>query len=338
VENKAANVKLSGTLTLPRGEGPHPAAVFITGSGPQDRDESLMGHRPFLVLADHLTRQGIAVLRYDDRGVAQSTGNFGEALHTDFVEDALAAVAFLKTHKGIDAKRTGLVGHSEGGVIAPLAAVKQPGDIAFVVMLAGVGVPMQELMIRQCSDVARLLGTPEDVVVKVAASQRELYPRLIQAADTAAAEKLMREMMEKQMAEYSPEQRAALNMTEGMMAGQVKMAASPWFRKLIAYDPKPTLREMKCPVLAVNGEKDVQVAAKENLAGIREALAAGGNNRVKTIEFPGAQSSLPNLHHWRGERVRENRGDVCASRIASGLGLDPNSGGIVTRLSSEWRL
>jgi len=157
-ENVAATIRLGGTLTRPRGPGPHPAVVLISGSGPQDRDEAIMGHRPFLVLADHLTRQGIAVLRYDDRGVGKSSGSFGTATHDDFVTDALAAVAWLKTREAIDAKHIGLIGHSEGGIVAPLAAVKQPADIAFIVLLAGVGVPMEELLVRQGGDILRVMG------------------------------------------------------------------------------------------------------------------------------------------------------------------------------------
>lgn len=287
IENKSGGVKLAGTLTLPRSPGPHPAVVLITGSGPQDRDEAIMGHRPFLVIADHLTRQGIAVLRYDDRGVGKSTGNFGKAVHTDFAEDALAAVEWLKLRKEIDPKRIGLVGHSEGGVHAPLAAVKQPGDIAFLVLLAGVGVPIDELLIRQGADMGRAMGQSEEMIAAASAAQRELFPLLKQAPDTATAEKLVREKTAEQLTKLTPEQRQTMGLTDEAIAGQAKMAASPWFRQLLAYDPRPTLRQVKCPVIALNGEKDMQVAAKDNLAGIREALVAGGNRDVIIVEFPG---------------------------------------------------
>lgn len=287
MENLATGIQLAGTLTLPRGRGPHPAVVLLTGSGPQDRDEALMGHRSFFVLADHLTRAGLAVLRYDDRGIGKSTGDFGKATHLDFVDDALAAVAWLKTRKEIDPRRIGLLGHSEGGIVASLAAVKRPGDIAFLVLLAGVGVPMDELLIRQGIDLARVRGAGEDTVAKSAAAQRALFALLKQATDGAAAEKLVQEITAKQLTEYTPEQRKALGLSETMIANQSKIAASPWFRQLLAYDPRPTLRQVQCPLLAINGEKDQQVSAKENLAAIREAVTAGGNPRVKTVEFPG---------------------------------------------------
>jgi pimeloyl-ACP methyl ester carboxylesterase len=287
VENSAAGLKLAGTFTHPKGAGPHPAVVLITGSGPQDRDEAIMGHRPFLVLADHLTRAGIAVLRCDDRGVGKSSGNFAQATHPDFVADALAAVAWLQLRKEIDPRRIGLIGHSEGGIVAPLAAAEKPQDIAFLVLLAGVGVPMDELLVRQGRDIGRVMGASEDMLTKNAAAQRELLPLLKEATDTAAAEKLAQEITAKHLAEYTPEQRQAMGLTEATIARQSKMAASPWFRRLLAHDPRPTLLQVKCPVLAVNGENDLQVAAKENLTAIREALTAGGNTRVKTVEFPG---------------------------------------------------
>src|SRR6266478_3696271 len=256
VENAPAGLKLAGTFTVPSGPGPHPAVILLTGSGPQDRDEAIMGHRPFLVLADHLTRAGIAVLRCDDRGVANSTGDFAGATHTDFVEDALAGVAWLKGRSEVDPRHIGLLGHSEGGVVAPLAAVKNPGDIAFLVLLAGVGVPMEELLVRQGADVARVLGLSEDLIAKSTAAQHELFPQLKAAPDTATAEKIVRESGAKFLAAYTPEQRQAMGMTDAAREMQAKLLVTPWFRQLLAYDPRPTLRQVKCPVLALNGEKD----------------------------------------------------------------------------------
>ena len=286
VENRAAGLKLAGTLTLPRGSGPHPAVVFITGSGPQDRDEAIMGHRPFFVLADHLTRQGIAVLRCDDRGVGKSTGNFGKATDTDFVEDTLAAMAYLRGCPEIDSQHIGLLGHSEGGIIAPRAAVKSP-DTSFIVLLAGVGVPMEELLVRQGRDIARVMGAGEEVAATNAALQRAIFRVVKEEQDPAEAEAALRNLFREQLATLTDEQRRALGLSEAMLEGQVKMVLSPWFRELLTCDPRPTLRAVKCPVLALNGEKDLQVAAKENLAAIREALTAGGNQRAKTAELPG---------------------------------------------------
>jgi len=287
VPNPAAGIKLAGTLTLPPGEGPHPAVVLITGSGPQDRNESLMGHHPFLVLADHLTRNGIAVLRCDDRGIAQSTGDFSKAVTTDFADDALAAVAWLRSRKEIDPLKIGLIGHSEGGIVAPMAAVREPDHIAFIVLLAGVGVPMEQLLARQGADLARAMGESKEKTEKSVAVQRALFTMLKATPDDATAQKLALEIMKKQVAEYLPEERKAVGFSDAMIEGQSKMIATPWFRKLLIYDPRPTLRKVQCPVLALNGEKDLQVAANENLAGIQEALFEGESMHFETVPFPG---------------------------------------------------
>jgi uncharacterized protein len=286
VENQAAGVTLAGTLTLPAGAGPHPAVVLITGSGPQDRDEAVMGHRPFLVLADHLTRQGIVVLRCDDRGVGKSTGSFAKAIDADFVDDTLAAVAFLRTRKEIDPRRIGLVGHSEGGIVAPRAAAKSP-EVAFIVLLAGVGVPMEEILLRQARDISLAMGIGENLIARNAATQRELFRILQSEKDPAKAEDAIRKVLHESLTAMTDEQKKALGMYDAMLDGQIKMMLSPWFRDMLGYDPQPALRAVKCPVLAINGEKDLQVAAQENLPAIREALVAGGNQRVKAVELPG---------------------------------------------------
>lgn len=285
-ENKRAGIKLAGTLTRPRSPGPHPAVVLITGSGPQDRDETVMGHRPFLVLADHLTRAGLAVLRFDDRGAGKSTGDFSKATHTDFVEDTLAAVEFLKTRTEIDPKRIGLLGHSEGGIVAPLAAVQAP-EVAFMVLLAGVGVPMEDLLVRQAADLARVTGASEELIAKSTARQREVFQVLKSEPDAKVAEKKVRELARARLAELTEEQRTTLGVSAALVESQIQMATSPWFRQLLTCDPRPTLRKVKCPVLVLNGEKDVQVAAKENLGAIAQALAAGGNPDYQVAEFPG---------------------------------------------------
>lgn len=286
VINQAAGVSLAGTLTLPAGLGPHPAVVLITGSGPQDRDESLAGHRPFLVLADHLTRQGIAVLRCDDRGTGKSTGDFSRAIDSDFVVDALAEVAFLRTRKEIDPRRIGLVGHSEGGIVAPRAAA-QSDDVAFIVLLAGVGLPMEEITLQQARDISRVLGLGEEQIAASVAVQRAIFKIARSEPDAAKAEKAIWQAYRDQAALMTDEQQKSFRNGEALLASKMKLMLSPWFRNMLAYDPRPTLGKVKCPVLALNGEKDLQVAAKENLVAIREALSAGGNTRVKTVELPG---------------------------------------------------
>ncbi len=289
-ENTVDDVTLAGTFTRPKTGGPHPAVVLISGSGPQNRDEAIMGHRLFAVLADHLTRENIAVLRFDDRGVGKSTGKFRDATHVNFVADVLAAVDWLKARPNVDCKRIGLVGHSEGGIVAPLAAVKQPDDIAFIVLMAGVGVPMNQLLVRQRQDIARAMGVSEELNAQIAKQQKELFQLLgSDKYDTNKDElkRIVRDKVQKQYAELTAEQRKTLGVTDALIEAQVAIMTMPWFLQLVRYDPQPVLTRVRCPVLAINGEKDLQVAAKENLTGIRKALEAGGNRDVQVVELPG---------------------------------------------------
>lgn len=287
VENAPAGVTLAGTLTLPAGPGPHPVAVLISGSGPQDRDHHVAGHRPFLVLADYLTRQGIAVLRYDDRGTAKSTGTFATALQSDFVDDTLACVQWLQVQPGIDPKRIGLIGLSEGGMIAPRAAVRSL-EIAFVVLLAGPGLPMEQVMIRQARDISAVMGLKEELIAKNELTQREVL-RLLRSdqaqTDVVAA---VRTLLDAHNAGLSDEQRQALGLPKaGAPNPQLQLAESPWLRDALRLDPRDALQKVKCPVLALNGSLDLQVAAKENLAAIKAALTAGGNRHASVKELPG---------------------------------------------------
>lgn len=284
--NVAAGIRLAGTFTLPKAAGRHPAVVLLSGSGPQDRNEEIMGHRPFLVLADHLTRQGFAVLRFDDRGFGKSEGDFSKATDLDFVGDALAAIAWLKTRPEVDAAGIGLAGHSEGGIVAPRAAA-QSKDIAFIVLMAGAGVPMDQILIRQAADLMRTAGASEAMIAKQHDLQRELM-RLVRANGPGPdAESKVRALLHESVKSISKEDASALGLTEAMIDAQATMISSPWFAEILQYDPAATLEQVRCPVLAVNGEKDLQVAAGENLRAIEQALKKGGNSDVTVVEFPG---------------------------------------------------
>jgi uncharacterized protein len=285
-ENRKAGVKFAGTLTLPRSAGPHPAVLLITGSGPQNRDEELLGHKPFLILADHLTRQGIAVARVDDRGVGGSTGKETQATTEDFVADVLAGVAFLKTRKEINPRRIGLIGHSEGGLIAPMAAA-QSSDVAFIVMMAGPGVRGDKLLEVQAYKVPISSGASE----KMAAANREISRLMVQAVESekeeAAVLKRFREGADKLMAGWEESRRKQAAPVIKAAEGQLKMVSSPWFRTFLALDPRPILMKVKVPVLAINGELDTQVDARQNLPAILEALEAGGNSDYTIAKLPG---------------------------------------------------
>jgi pimeloyl-ACP methyl ester carboxylesterase len=272
-ENKSAGIKLAATLTIPQGKGPFPAVVLITGSGPQDRDESLLGHKPFLILADYLTRRGIAVLRADDRGIGGSQGDFAAAATPDFVTDTEAGVAYLKTRSEIDPHQIGLIGHSEGGIVAPLVAVQNP-DIAFIVLMAGPSVPLAQVLSAQLRLILEASGMRQADVDKKAEQQRTMLKLVREHTDNAVLEKKMKE----EFAGAAPDEQ---------MGVQAKMIGSRWFRWLLDYDPGATLRKVRCPVLAINGEKDLQVPPKQNLPAISEALKEGGNPDYKVEELPG---------------------------------------------------
>ena len=214
--NSKAGVKLAGTLTLPK-EGDHfPAVVLITGSGAQDRDESLMGHKPFLVIADFLTRQGIAVLRLDDRGVGGSTGNLMTSSDEDLTEDILTAVAWLKQRSDIETRHIGLIGHSEGGIIAPLAASRTP-EIAFIVLMAGPGVPMNELLQTQAAEIARANGLNEESVSLFRRFQSRAFDILKSQPDDQLAENALRELLDEAIKKFTVEERKQLGLTDPVL-------------------------------------------------------------------------------------------------------------------------
>jgi len=282
---RAKGVRLAGTLTLPRGGGPFPAALLISGSGQQDRDETVFGHRPFKVLADHLTRQGVAVLRLDDRGVGGSTGPFLAATSEDYASDALSGVEFLAQRPEIAKRGIGLIGHSEGGVIAPDVATRSR-DVAFIVLLSGPGVRGDSLMLLQLAATRRSLGITRAHVERELPAARRVWAAQL-AGDSVACAVAMRELVETQLAALPETQRNAGGTLEQLTAGGLAQVWSPWMRHFAAHDPAPALRRVRCPVLALNGERDVQVTPKENLAGIEAALRAGGNRDVTVRELPG---------------------------------------------------
>jgi uncharacterized protein len=271
-KNQVAGITLAATLTIPPGKGPFPAVVLITGSGPQDRDETLLGHKPFLILSDYLTRHGIAVLRADDRGFAKSTGVFATATTADFATDAEAGIAYLKRRPDV-AGRIGLIGHSEGGIIAPMVAARN-ADVAFIVMMAGSGVPGAEILILQGELISEAGGMSHEDAAKNAATERKALEIVARETDNAIAEKQLRELL-------------GSTLPEAQVGAQIKQITSPWFRYFLVYDPAPALMKVSCPVLAINGEKDLQVPPKQNLPAIRQALEQGGNKDFEVEELPG---------------------------------------------------
>lgn len=285
-ENEGAGVKLAGTLTLPRSEGPFPAVILISGSGQQNRDEELLGHRPFLVLSDYLTQRGIAVLRVDDRGTGGSTGDFSQATSEDFAGDVLAGIDYLKSREEIDPTQIGLIGHSEGGLIAPIVAVESR-DVAFIVLMAGPGITGEEILYLQSELISRAEGVDNETIARNNALMKSIYSAIKEEQnDEIAAEKLRKLMMD-EMANMSEEEKQSAGYSEADLDAQIQSLLSPWMRNFLTYDPRPTLIKVKCPVLAINGEKDLQVPPEENLQAIEEALEAGGNQDYTVKELPG---------------------------------------------------
>jgi fermentation-respiration switch protein FrsA (DUF1100 family) len=287
-KNSKAGISLAGTLTLPKKKGKYPVVVLISGSGPQNRNEELLGHKPFLVISDYLTRNGIGVLRYDDRGVGKSTGEFEAATSADFATDVESAVEYLKTRKEVDKKNIGLIGHSEGGIIAPMVAAESD-DVSFIVLLAGTGIPGDQLLLMQQELIWRASGMAEEKIEKSVQDNKEHFERVVISSNREELivdlTNSLSETIEKDTSQI-PEGMTKEEFVE-MLVDQV---SSPWMYYFLRYNPAPTLEKVNCPVLAINGEKDLQVPPKENLEAIENALKKGGNNQVTTQE-------LENLNH-----------------------------------------
>ena len=277
-QNTKGGSSLAGTLTIPRGQRPFAAAILLAGSGPLDRDEADSGHRPFLILADHLTRKGIAVLRYDKRGIGKSTGNYDDATTADFTSDAEAALVFLRTRKEIDPRRIGIVGHSEGAVIAPMIAARS-SDVAWIVMLAGPATDGEQTLRLQSDLITRAAGASDEQVAKSLEFDRQSYLLVRQEKD--------RTTLENKLGELVKVSDLGAAVPPAFLQRQIHWISSPWFRYFLDYDPAPALQKTKCPVLALSGEKDLQVPPKENLPLIKKALEDGGNTDFQVSELPG---------------------------------------------------
>ena len=291
----AAGVTLAGTLTVPPGDGPFTAAVLIAGSGPNDRDETILRHKLFLVLADDLTRRGIAVLRYDKRGIGKSTGNYALATSRDFAEDARAAFAYLKAQPRVNPAKIGLIGHSEGGLIAPMVAAKSR-DVAFLVLLAGTGFSGERIIAEQAALIGKAEGASDADVAKSQVTEKAVLAVAVHEPNADAARIKIEALMRQAFAAATPAQKKAAGDPTLLIRAQSAALVSPWFRYFLAYDPAPTLQQVHCPVLALDGSLDLQVPPAENLAAIGAALKAGGNTDVTTTELPGLNHLFQTAH------------------------------------------
>lgn len=276
------DVVLAGTFTRPSSAGPHPAVLLISGSGPQDRDESVFGHKPFLVLGDYLARRGFAVLRLDDRGAGKSTGARTHATIEDYATDAVAAVTWLAARADVDRRRIGLIGHSEGGIVAPLALARTR-DVAFLVLIAAPAMNGTSLAMLQADRIARAAGAaPQQVALQQALNGR-IYALLEKGGDEAAIRASVRAILKEELAKAGiPE--AAVPLVEKQMEPQIQRGLTPWFRHFLAHDPNESLRAVRVPVLALYGSVDVQVPADENASRMRDAITASSpQSEVRTL-------------------------------------------------------
>ena len=281
-------ITLAGTLTLPRTPGPHPAAVMITGSGPQNRDEEIVGFRPFRHIAEHLSARGLAVLRYDDRGVGGSSGNTQQATSADFAADAEAALRLLAGRTDIDGSRIGLIGHSEGGMVAPLAASRTSG-IAFLVLLAGTALPGDQILLAQGERIMRANGASQETIAANRQTQQEVFQAVRTGEGWEEVGQKIRQALRKGLESMPPESRSQITDLEKYLDtsvnGQLAFSRSPWFKYFLDFDPATVLAKVRSPVLALFGELDLQVPADINIPPLKEALQSAGNSdfTVKTL-------------------------------------------------------
>jgi pimeloyl-ACP methyl ester carboxylesterase len=290
------DVTLAGTLTLPEGDGPHPALILVTGSGQQNRDEEIYlapGYRPFAVIADTLTRQGIAVLRYDDRGIGGSTGDLESATSEDFAEDTEAALNFLLEREEIDPAQVGILGHSEGGIIATILAARN-SDVAFIILMAGPGLSGYDIVLEQSLLINKDAGATDEELERIRIQQTQVLDTVISNEGWDELQAMLIEATIERLSELPDDQKAQFGDLETYAAQVIgsQMAAlqSPWYRFFIAYDPAKDLVKINVPILAIFGGLDLQVPAKANAAAVRAATEAAGNGDV-TVEI------IPNANH-----------------------------------------
>jgi len=288
---KNGDITLAGTLTLPAGAGSHPAVVLISGSGAQNRDEEIFGFPIFRTLADHLSRQGIAVLRYDDRGLGGSTAGSDEDTSETYAGDVAAAVQYLKGRSEIDPRKIGLLGHSEGGIIAPMVATRS-SDVAFIILMSAPGLPGRQILEEQTRLILKAAGSTDEQIEKQASLQKRAIDAALtgQGWDEVKAE--MRAEYEAALAAMTESQRKTIpdqkKWVEDNVQAQADAMERPWMKYFLTYDPAPTLEKVSVPVLALFGGLDTQVAAEPNRAAVTAALERGGNKDYTVKVFPDA--------------------------------------------------
>ncbi len=327
--NESADISLAGTFLIPEGSGPFPTVLFITGSGPQDRDESLMGHKPFLIIADYLARRGIASLRYDDRGVGKSEGKHMKSTVADFASDAEAGIAFLLAQAEVDANAIGIIGHSEGGLSGPIVASTN-NAVDFLVLLAPPGEPLDQLLKRQAEDIFSLQGIEPSLINRLTKHQQHEL-ELIKDSSIPRSElkQKLTELFATEKTKYTEAELKALKLDDATVKQSISTVSTPWFRSLMRKDPSNYLKTIQIPTLALFGEKDIQVAPEINAAGVKAALEEANNpdfevtilqdlnhlfqhaetgsiEEYGTIEETFAPEALEHISNWIEKRFLKN--------------------------------
>lgn len=284
-ENKKAGIKLAGTLTVPAGNGNFPAVILISGSGPQNRDSEIFGHKSFAIIADYLSRNGIAVLRYDDRGVSKSEGNFSAGTTYDFADDAASALDFLKLQKRINTKKIGLIGHSEGGLIAPVVA-SRPVKPDFFVLLAAPAMEINELMLEQARLINEASGSNPELLKLQLQTNSRAFDLIKKGPMTDSIRRQIEDVFANQIRTIAQGSLAEKDI-QNQAAQITRSMTTPWFIGFMNFKPKEYLAKVKGPVLALNGSKDLQVPAKQNLAIIKDILGKNPKVKLTVHELPG---------------------------------------------------
>ena len=289
--NKDGNISFGATITIPEGKGPFPAVVLVSGSGPQNRNGEMLGHQFFAVLADHLTKNGVVVLRYDERGIGKTTGNFSEATTADFAEDASAGIDYLLSRQEVNKKKVGLIGHSEGGVVVPMVATARK-DIDFLVLLAAPGIRILDLMAEQNEAIAIKNGVSLESAKEFKMLYRRVITSIIEAPDSLIALQNTVELIENWSVQKSKLLLTELNLAStksrfDYVSTVTNQVRTKWFEYFLSINPTMYLQQLKCKVLALNGDKDIQVISTSNLAGIRNAMERSKSKKYEVRELPG---------------------------------------------------
>jgi pimeloyl-ACP methyl ester carboxylesterase len=285
-KNEEAGITLAGTFTYPKKGTSFPAVVLVSGSGPQNRDEEVFGHKPFLIWSDYLTRNGIAVLRYDDRGIGKSTGIFSGATTADFVTDAISAVEYLKTRKEIIPDKIGIAGHSEGGIIAPIAANKC-NDVSFIVLGAGTAVPGNEILLLQIEAISKLAGESEERIKREYDLNKKTFEILKSRNDSTEVTKKINVLYQEYLNNLPDSEKSRPENSTAAIEQREKSFSSNWMRYFLRYDPRTELQKLRVPVLAIFGEKDIQVSPSQNKAEMEKALQKSESGNYKVVVLPG---------------------------------------------------